>query len=155
MDSTIIVFGAILMVVYIAFQVYSYNRSESTEHLKKQRPTPSSPSATRNKLYQARKDDTKPIHSDEVTLIANVSFVRDEILGTIDIIEGLHPIPAKYPKSDVIRFWIFIGYHNMSFDTEFKKEVQAIIADMKRQNWSVESTSNIGRKEICLLTRSG
>ncbi len=151
MDSGIIIIGAVLIGGFIAFRFFMDNQSNTTKHSKKQGA--SSRSTSSSLLYQARKDDNKPIRSDEVTLIANSRFARDEIMGTVDLIEGHHPVPPDYIKSDVIRTWTYIGDHNMSFNTEFKKEIQSIILDMKSENWSAESAPNSGKKEIWLLTR--
>jgi len=152
-DPSIIIVGAVLVAGYIAFQFFLSNRSNSKHPPKKQQSPPSKSTLSSNKLYQARKDDTKPILSNEVTVIAKSRFARDEILGSIDMIEGLHPTPSDYTKSDVIRAWTYIGYPNTSFDSQFKKEVQSIITDMKKNGWSAESAPSIGKKEIWLLTR--
>lgn len=149
-DSIIIIMGAVVMVGYIAFRFYFDKPSDSARQSTKPRPSSSKPSSS---LYQARKDDHNPIHSNEVTLIANSRFARDEILGTVDLIDGHHTIPPEYTKSDVIRTWTYVGDHNMPFNTEFKKEIQSILSNMKSQNWSAESVPNDGKKEIWLLTR--
>lgn len=113
---------------------------------------------------QMRKKLDNEITVDTITLVADISFNRDECYGWVDIWEAHQLPPPAHHESDKLQSWAFSGSgdrHNSlqrgaDFDylaKQFKNYVDIIISQFSADGWTYESVTETGRKRVYLLSR--
>ncbi len=115
-------------------------------------------------LSMSKKLDNE-ITTGTVTLVADITFSRDEGYGWVDIYEGHHADPpAHHETSGKIQSWKFLGsgdrYNSQQRSADFQhlrekfdENVESILAQFIADGWTAEPISTENRKHIHLLSR--